>query len=109
MAEEPIIESQETPPAEKQLTDKELAEYNAKMKTWYDVQIPMLKKQKEYEALVADIEESRAKAVTMRMRVAQLLAPPPEPPSPEEQAAMRKTMEEASSKEQGPRKLKPQG
>lgn len=93
-------------------TEKELAEYRENMKKFYDQQIPLLKKQKEYEVLLADIEEARAKRLTMSMRIAQIMAGPPQAPSQEEQDAMRQQMqeemlkEEEENKEKKPRQLK---
>ncbi len=97
---------------EKEPTEKELSDYRENMKKFYDQQVTLLKKQKEYEVLLADIEEARAKRLTMSMRIAQIMAGPPEAPSQEEQEAMRKHMqeqmqeEEETAKEKKPRQLK---
>lgn len=84
-------------------TEKDLQEYRENMKKFYDVQIPMLKKQKEYELLLADIEEARAKRITMSMRIAQIMAGPPEKPSEEEMEQARQKMQEAMQEEQDSR------
>lgn len=76
----------------KEPTEAELKAYRENMKKYYEEQLPLLKKQKEYEGLLADIEESRAKRLTMTMRIAQIMAGPPKepdakippPPSPDE-------------------------
>lgn len=105
----------ETNKTQAEPTEKELLEYRENMKKFYDQQIPLLRKQKEYEGLLADIEEARAKRFTMSMRIAQIMAGPPEPPSQEEQDAMREQMqqemlkEEEQSKEKKPRQLKKEG
>lgn len=84
---------------EREPTPQELNEYRESMKKFYDQQIPMLKKQREYETLLADIEEARAKRITMNIRIAQMMAGPPEAPSKEEQEEMMKAMKEEMQKE----------
>lgn len=84
-------------------TEQELQEYRENMKKFYDSQIPMLKKQKEYEMLLADIEEARAKRVTMNMRIAQIMAGPPEEPTPEQMAEAQARMQQAMQEEQNER------
>jgi hypothetical protein len=102
---------------EREPTEQELQAYRENMKKFYDQQIPFLKKQKEYEMLLADIEEARAKRITMSMRIAQIMAGPPEEPSEEEKAKAVEAMQQAiqndeSSEEESeetspkPRKLK---
>ena len=81
-------------------TEKELQEYRENMKKFYDTQIPLLKKQKEYEMLLADIEEARAKRVTMSMRIAQVMAGPPEQPTEEQMAEAQTRMREAMQQEE---------
>jgi hypothetical protein len=80
-------------------TEKELQEYRENMKKYYDVQIGLLKKQKEYEVLLADIEEARAKRISMNIRIAQMMAPPPEKPTEEEMADAQSRMKEAIEEE----------
>jgi len=80
-------------------TEKELQEYRENMKKYYDVQISLLKKQKEYEVLLADIEEARAKRISMNIRIAQMMAPPPERPTEEEMADAQSRMKEAIEEE----------
>lgn len=86
--------SEATNQEEREPTPQELNEYRENMKKFYDQQIPMLKKQKEYEGLLADIEEARAKRIAMNIRIAQMMAGPPEAPSKEEQDEMIKAMQE---------------
>lgn len=105
---------------EREPTEQELQAYRENMKKFYDQQIPFLKKQKEYEMLLADIEEARAKRITMSMRIAQIMAGPPEEPSEEEKAqaisAMQQAIQDDQSSEENleeeaqskPRKLKTQ-
>lgn len=81
-------------------TEKELQEYRENMKKFYDSQIPLLKKQKEYEMLLADIEEARAKRITMSMRIAQVMAGPPEQPTEEQMAEAQAKMQEAMQEEE---------
>lgn len=72
------VENQE--PKEKEPTEAELREYRENMKKFYEGEIALLRRQKEYEALLADIEESRLKRLTMTMRIAQIMAGPPKEP-----------------------------
>jgi hypothetical protein len=53
------------------------------MKKFYEEQIPLLKKQQEYEGLLADIEEAKAKRVSFTLRIAQMLTPAEAPPEGE--------------------------
>lgn len=80
-------------------TEKELQEYRENMKKYYDVQISLLKKQKEYEVLLADIEEARGKRIAMNIRIAQMMAGPPEKPTEEQMAEAQARMREAMEQE----------
>lgn len=93
----------ETNQHEQQLSPEEIEAYKKQMTEFYKSQLPMLKLQKEYEQLLADIEESRAKRMTMTIRMAQMMAgPPPEQdPEPEE-----KSVPDESKGEKKERKLK---
>jgi hypothetical protein len=104
---------------EREPTEQELQAYRENMKKFYEQQIPFLKKQKEYEVLLADIEEARAKRLTMSVRIAQIMSGPAQEPSEEEKAKAMEAMREAiqndpSSEEESddtspkPRKLKAQ-
>lgn len=93
----------ETNQQDREPTEAELKAYREKMIQYYKEQIPLLKSQKEYETLLADIEEARAKRVTMTMRIAQIMAGPPQekeqtpnPPDPasEEQRPNRQLKKE---------------
>jgi hypothetical protein len=61
-------------------TEAELKAYRESMKKFYDEQMPLLKKQNEYEKILADIDESRARRMSFTIRMAQMLAPPPDAP-----------------------------
>jgi len=79
---------------EKQITEEDVKKYREQRKNYYDSEIPLLKKQKEYEVLLADIEEARAKRLAMTYRIAQMMAGPQEEPSDEEKAEMMQQMQE---------------
>ena len=64
-------------------TEEEIKAYRASMKKFYEEQIPLLKKQQEYEGLLADIEEAKAKRVSFTLRIAQMLTPAEAPPEGE--------------------------
>lgn len=80
-------------------TEAELKAYRESMKKFYDEQMPLLKKQNEYEKILADIEESRARRMSFTLRMAQMLAPLPEAPP---EGEMPPDMEQAKKE----RKLK---
>jgi succinate dehydrogenase/fumarate reductase flavoprotein subunit len=67
----------EKPQEEREPTPEEVAAYRAEMDKFYDEQLPLLKKQREYEITLADIEEARTRKMTMVLRQIQLSTPPP--------------------------------
>jgi len=80
---------------DRELTPEEIKAYKDQQHKHYKEQLPFLKTTLEYERYIADIEEARLKYYTMRMRIAQLLAPPaperPEGPEvSEEETPVRK-------------------
>jgi len=66
-------EIQETEP-----TQEEIQEMRERMQSYYENQIPFLQKQKEYEMLLADIEQARARRIEMTIRIAQMTMGPQE-------------------------------
>lgn len=56
-------------------TPEQIKAYRENMKKFYEDQIPYLKKVKEYETLLADIEEQRAKRTDMMLRIAHMTTP----------------------------------
>lgn len=65
---------------------KEVAEMRKNMEDQYRNQMSLLKVQKEYENLLADIEEARYRRVLSTMRISQMLAPEqPDQEEPKEQ------------------------
>ena len=62
----------------KEMSSEEIKAYRKAMIDYYKEQLPLVKLQSEYETLLADIEEARARRVTMTMRIAQMMAPPEE-------------------------------
>lgn len=61
----------------KEPTQEELKEYREKMLKYYAEELPLLKKRKEYEVLLADVEEARARRIGRTIQIGQMLAPPP--------------------------------
>jgi hypothetical protein len=85
-----MSETKETTSAEP--TPEEIKQMYAKMDAFRKEQIPLLKRQLEYEQLLADIEEARTKRIHMTLKQGEMLTPPsppevsvkhPVPPSPE--------------------------
>lgn len=62
---------------QKEMTKEEMAERKAKLTEFYKEQIEFLKIQLEYETLVADVEDQRARAIFAQVKVGQMLATPP--------------------------------
>ena len=75
--------SQETNKENKQLSPEEIEKQRKAVVTYYTNQIEMLKVQSEYESLLADIEEHRARRVANIIRQAQMTAGPESEPSEE--------------------------
>jgi len=93
--------SEEKTEQETQATPEQVKAYKEKMKKYYEEQIPYLKKVKEYETLLADIEEQRAKRTDMTLRIAHMMNPSQEVQqeiSEEEKAEFEKYREEIASK-----------
>jgi len=55
-------------------TEAEMKEMRAEMSKFYSEEIKFLKKQEEYERLLADIEEHKTRKFTMMQRAAQMFA-----------------------------------
>lgn len=60
-------------------TPEEIQEMRDRMQSYYDNQIPFLEKQKQYEILLADIEQARARRIEMTIRIAQMTMGPEGP------------------------------
>jgi len=59
-------------------TQEEIKQMRTNMQAYYKEQLPLVKIQAEYEKYLADIEEARARRISMNIRIAQMMAPPPE-------------------------------
>jgi hypothetical protein len=68
---------------EREMTPEEYAEMRKKMLAYYKEQLAFLQPQKEYETLLADIEEARARRMTMTIRLTQMTTPQQEAPKSE--------------------------
>jgi outer membrane protein TolC len=83
-----------------QMNEQQIREWREKMTNYYNDQLPLLETQKKYETLLADIEEARARRMTMSIRLAQMMSGPDEeeeentpaapPEQPKEQPVERK-------------------
>jgi hypothetical protein len=70
---------------QKDMSPEEMAERKSKLTQFYKDQIEFLKTQLEYETLLADVEDARARAVYAQVKTAQMLAgPSKEQPNTEE-------------------------
>lgn len=59
-----------------QLTPQQIAEYKKATLEFYKERIAVLKYQKEYEILCADIEEAKLRALIAQVKYAQIVTPP---------------------------------
>lgn len=66
------------------MTAEEVAAHKKRMEEFYDENIPLLRKQAEYESLISSIDESRARGMEMRLRLAQMMTQTSkqQPPAP---------------------------
>lgn len=62
---------------QREFTDAEIQEKKQEMIAFFKEQTEILETQKNYEALLTDIEELRARRAMATMRIAQIMAPPP--------------------------------
>lgn len=92
--------SEETNTQERQMTPEEIKKQRELMMQFYKEETPLLKARKEYETLLADIEEARLRRLVAIVRGTNLTNPPEEPQQPE--------AEEDSPVERKERKLKTQ-
>lgn len=60
-------------------TPEEIKQMRTNMQAYYKEQLPLVKIQAEYEKYLADIEEARARRISMNIRIAQMMTPPSEP------------------------------
>ena len=77
---------------EPQLSDAQMKQMRENMQNFYKQQIPLLKQQCQYEQLLADIEEARAKRLTMSIRIAQMMAGPAQGPEGPKEGEEKETM-----------------
>jgi hypothetical protein len=56
------------------ISAEELAERKAKLSAYYEEQIPFLKKQLEYETLLADLQEQEARRIYSQVKIGQMVA-----------------------------------
>ena len=59
-----------------QLTPQQIAEYKKVTLEFYKERIAVLKYQKEYEILCADIEEAKLRSLIAQVKYAQIVTPP---------------------------------
>ena len=90
-----------TDPTQENLSKEELSERRKEIAAFYKDNIPHLTVQAEYEALLADIEKSRAERMQAQMYLAQAYAAQQEgnkaDPTSEDAKAFKEAMEKAAS------------
>lgn len=77
--------SEETNTQERQMTPEEIKKQRELMMQFYKEETPLLKARKEYETLLADVEEARLRRLVAIVRGTNLTNPPEEPQQPQEQ------------------------
>jgi hypothetical protein len=75
--------SEETTAQERPLTPEEIKKQRELMLQFYKEETPLLKARKEYETLLADVEEARLRRLVAIVRGTNLTNPPEEPQAPE--------------------------
>jgi hypothetical protein len=78
---------------QKDLTPEEIQERKEKLLSYYQEQVKFLTVQLEYETLVTDIEEQRAKRVQIQAAIAGYFAPEPE--EEEEETPLPRTLKKS--------------
>jgi len=66
--------TQDKAPEQPQYTEEQMKQMRSEMTKFYSEEIKFLKKQEEYERLLADIEEHKTRKLTMMQRAAQMFA-----------------------------------
>ena len=69
---------------------EEIKQMRANMQAYYKEQLPLVKVQAEYEKYLADIEEARARRISMSIRIAQMMTPEPETETETEEPSEKK-------------------
>lgn len=70
-------------------TREEIKKRQDEVLEYYTTQIPFLQVQKEYETLLADLEEIELRRLMIRMKAGQIMAPSPEESEKEEMPKSR--------------------
>jgi hypothetical protein len=65
-------------------TKEEIKKRQEEISEYYKTQIPFLQVQKEYETLLADLEEIELRRLMIRMKAGQIMAPDPDESGQEE-------------------------
>ena len=78
------MENQQNSP----ISAEELADRKAKLTAYYEEQIPFLKKQLEYETLLADLQEQEARRIYSQVKIGQMIASAPQDEEPMEEESM---------------------
>lgn len=86
---------------QEKLTPEQVKAYKENMKKFYEDQIPYLKKVKEYETLLADIEEQRTKRTEMMLRMAHMTTPQEPAMTQEEKEEFEKYRKEVAFQHEG--------
>lgn len=60
---------------EKEMTSEEIAAYTNKMSKYYSERLPLLRLHREYDCLVADIDEARVRSLEAKYKLAEILGP----------------------------------
>jgi outer membrane protein assembly factor BamD (BamD/ComL family) len=87
-----------------QLSKEQLAQRRKEITEFYKSNIPHLKAQKEYEQLLTEIEELRAKRIQAQMFLAQAYAADKDPEVDQAAEDFEKAMAENEPEEESPRR-----
>jgi len=85
---------EETLEKEPRLSQQEIENNRQKLMEYYELNIPFLKLQSEYEKLITEIQESKTRRLIAQLQYAQIISPSQEEETEKEDAPVRKLKRE---------------
>jgi hypothetical protein len=85
---------EETLEKEPRLSQEEIENNRQKLMEYYELNIPFLKLQSEYEELITKIQESKTRRLIAQVQIAQIMSPGQQEEEEKEEAPVRKLKRE---------------
>jgi hypothetical protein len=85
---------EETLEKEPRLSQEEIESNRQKLMEYYELNIPFLKLQSEYEELITKIQESKTRRLIAQLQFAQIMSPSQEEETEKEESPVRKLKRE---------------